>query len=207
MIKVVATVQSFALTLGAPGLFLVALLDSSVLSLPQVPDLLLIWMVTKHPSYWLLYALMATAGSIVGCTADVPAGAQGRRARAAQDGQCRADGARPRDVPEVGPARGAGALDPATAGALQGVRPARGCRADSRCGSSWRPSALGAGSATSARRCWPVVRRGGDDVPARRTCGRSRSAFRPCSSSVPLPGCCCGSVGRSMSVRYNPAFS
>ncbi len=67
MSKVVAAVQSFALTLGAPGLFLVALLDSSLLSLPQVPDLLLIWMVTQHPSRWLLYAAMATAGSVLGC--------------------------------------------------------------------------------------------------------------------------------------------
>ena len=68
MSKVVAAVQSFALALGAPGLFLVTLLDSSVLSLPQVPDLLLIWMVTKHPSLWLVYALMATVGSVLGCT-------------------------------------------------------------------------------------------------------------------------------------------
>lgn len=69
MSKVIATVQSFALSLGAPGLFLVTLLDSSVLSLPQVPDLLLIWMVTREPSMWLVYALMATVGSVVGCTA------------------------------------------------------------------------------------------------------------------------------------------
>jgi membrane protein YqaA with SNARE-associated domain len=68
MSKVVATVQSFALTLGAPGLFLVTLLDSSVLSLPQVPDLLLVWMVSRQPSRWLIFALMATAGSIAGCT-------------------------------------------------------------------------------------------------------------------------------------------
>lgn len=69
MTRVVATVQSFAMSLGAPGLFLVALTDSSVLSLPQVPDLLLIWMVAKHPSMWFVYALMATLGSILGCTA------------------------------------------------------------------------------------------------------------------------------------------
>lgn len=69
MSKVIATVQAFALSLGAPGLFLVTLLDSSVLSLPQVPDLLLIWMVSRQPSMWLVYALMATAGSVVGCTA------------------------------------------------------------------------------------------------------------------------------------------
>lgn len=68
MSRVIATVQSFALSLGAPGLLLVALLDSSVLSLPQVPDLLLIWMVSREPSMWLIYALMATIGSVVGCT-------------------------------------------------------------------------------------------------------------------------------------------
>jgi len=68
MSKVVATVQSFALTLGAPGLFLVTLLDSSVLSLPQVPDLLLVWMVPRQPSLWLVYVVMATAGSVAGCT-------------------------------------------------------------------------------------------------------------------------------------------
>jgi membrane protein YqaA with SNARE-associated domain len=67
MSKVVAAVQSFALTLGAPGLFLVAFLDSSFLSLPQVNDLLLIWMVTRQPSLWLVYAAMATLGSIAGC--------------------------------------------------------------------------------------------------------------------------------------------
>ncbi len=67
MSKVVAAVQSLALSLGAPGLFLVAFLDSSFLSLPQVNDLLLIWMVTREPSLWLLYASMATLGSIAGC--------------------------------------------------------------------------------------------------------------------------------------------
>jgi membrane protein YqaA with SNARE-associated domain len=50
MSKVVATVQSF------------------VLSLPQVPDLLLVWMVTRQPSLWLVYVVMATAGSVAGCT-------------------------------------------------------------------------------------------------------------------------------------------
>ncbi len=67
MSKVVATVQSFALALGAPGLFLVAFLDSSFLSLPQVNDLLLIWMVSREPSLWMLYAAMATLGSVAGC--------------------------------------------------------------------------------------------------------------------------------------------
>ncbi len=67
MSKVVAAVQSFALALGAPGLFLVAFLDSSFLSLPQVNDLLLVWMVTREPSMWFVYAAVTTLGSIAGC--------------------------------------------------------------------------------------------------------------------------------------------
>lgn len=60
-------VQGFALALGAPGLFLVAFLDASFLSLPEIADLLLIWMVMQHPYRMPLYALMATLGSIAGC--------------------------------------------------------------------------------------------------------------------------------------------
>lgn len=67
MSKVVAAVQSFALTLGAPGLFLVAFLDSSFLSLPQVNDLLLVWMVARSPHLWFVYAGMSVLGSVAGC--------------------------------------------------------------------------------------------------------------------------------------------
>jgi membrane protein YqaA with SNARE-associated domain len=67
MKEFVAWIQSVALTLGGPGLFLIAFLDSSFLSLPQINDLLLIWMVTKHPQLMPFYASMAVLGSIVGC--------------------------------------------------------------------------------------------------------------------------------------------
>jgi membrane protein YqaA with SNARE-associated domain len=60
-------IGAWALTLGGPGLFVVAFLDSSFLSLPQINDLLVIWMVTKHPGRMLFYALMATLGSVAGC--------------------------------------------------------------------------------------------------------------------------------------------
>lgn len=60
-------IQTFALTLGGPGLFIVAFLDSSFLSLPEVNDLLLIWMVTQHKTRMLFYATCATAGSVAGC--------------------------------------------------------------------------------------------------------------------------------------------
>jgi membrane protein YqaA with SNARE-associated domain len=60
-------IQGVAAALGAPGLFLVAALDSSFLSLPQVNDLLLILSVTRHPELMPLYATMSTLGSLAGC--------------------------------------------------------------------------------------------------------------------------------------------
>ena len=67
MRKFVDWVQALALGLGAPGLFLAALLDSSFVSLPEVVDILLIWMTTQHKSRMVLYAASATIGSVVGC--------------------------------------------------------------------------------------------------------------------------------------------
>jgi membrane protein YqaA with SNARE-associated domain len=67
MRKLVDWVQALALGLGAPGLFLAAIGDSSFLSLPEVVDILLIWMTTQHKSRMLLYASSATLGSVVGC--------------------------------------------------------------------------------------------------------------------------------------------
>src|SRR5580765_7746378 len=60
-------IQTTALALGAPGLFIVGFLDSSFLSLPEINDLLVIWMVTQHKSRLVLYAGAATLGSIAGC--------------------------------------------------------------------------------------------------------------------------------------------
>jgi membrane protein YqaA with SNARE-associated domain len=60
-------IRALALVLGAPGLFLVAFLDSSFLSLPEIADLLVVYMVTKRPALVLWYALAATGGSLAGC--------------------------------------------------------------------------------------------------------------------------------------------
>jgi membrane protein YqaA with SNARE-associated domain len=57
----------FARAIGGPGLFLVAFLDSSLLSLPEINDLLIIWMVARNPPVMVYYAAMATLGSVVGC--------------------------------------------------------------------------------------------------------------------------------------------
>src|SRR5437667_9049056 len=64
---IVGRIRALALVLGAPGLFLVAFLDSSVLSLPDIADLLVVYMVTHHKHRMVLYAAAATLGSVVGC--------------------------------------------------------------------------------------------------------------------------------------------
>jgi membrane protein YqaA with SNARE-associated domain len=60
-------VVAFAGGLGAPGLFLISFLDSSVLTFPVINDLLLIELSIQHPARMPLYALMAALGSVLGC--------------------------------------------------------------------------------------------------------------------------------------------
>jgi membrane protein YqaA with SNARE-associated domain len=60
-------IVGFAGALGAPGLFLISFLDSSVLTFPVINDLLLIELSIEHPARMPLYALMAAAGSVLGC--------------------------------------------------------------------------------------------------------------------------------------------
>jgi len=67
MKRVLEWVQGFALSLGGPGLFLIAFFDSSFLSFPEVVDLLIVWLTIQHPPRMLVYALLATLGSVAGC--------------------------------------------------------------------------------------------------------------------------------------------
>ena len=67
MHRVVDWVKAFALTLGGSGLFIIAFLDSSLLSFPEVVDLLLMGLVIQHKERVLYYALLSTLGSIAGC--------------------------------------------------------------------------------------------------------------------------------------------
>jgi membrane protein YqaA with SNARE-associated domain len=60
-------IRALALGLGAPGLFLVAFLDSSFLSLPEIADILVVYMVTHHKQRLVLYVVSATLGSMAGC--------------------------------------------------------------------------------------------------------------------------------------------
>src|SRR5574342_257411 len=67
MERIVAWARRIALTFGAPGLFVIAVLDSSFLPLPGATDLLLILVVMREPDRMLFAALAATLGSVVGC--------------------------------------------------------------------------------------------------------------------------------------------
>lgn len=53
--------------IGGPGLFLVAYLDSSFLSLPQANDLLIVAKVALDKPRMAYYAGLATLGSVLGC--------------------------------------------------------------------------------------------------------------------------------------------
>ena len=65
--KGLSRVSEYLITFGAFGLFTVALLDSTFVPLPSSADALMLILTTAHPSWMLLYAFMATAGSAIGC--------------------------------------------------------------------------------------------------------------------------------------------
>lgn len=67
MSQLVAWAQNAVLTHGAPGLFLIAFLDASFLSLPEINDILLVWLVTRHKHRFVLYSACSTLGSLAGC--------------------------------------------------------------------------------------------------------------------------------------------
>ena len=67
MSGVISTIQQWASELGGLGLFILATLDSSFLSFPQVNDLLIIVLSTKYPERMAYYAGMTVLGSLLGC--------------------------------------------------------------------------------------------------------------------------------------------
>jgi membrane protein YqaA with SNARE-associated domain len=60
-------VKDFLIPFGAFGLFGIALLDSALIPLPGGPDAVMLLLSTQNPARMPLYALAATAGSVVGC--------------------------------------------------------------------------------------------------------------------------------------------
>jgi membrane protein YqaA with SNARE-associated domain len=67
MSEIVNKVRALALALGAPGLFLVAFLDSSFLPLPGITDVLFVVTVVRTPALMLAYVAITVVGSVAGC--------------------------------------------------------------------------------------------------------------------------------------------
>jgi len=65
--KWLTRLSEYLITYGAFGLFAVALLDSTFVPLPSSADALMLLLSATNPSWMLLYAFMATAGSALGC--------------------------------------------------------------------------------------------------------------------------------------------
>lgn len=65
--SIISAIQHWATQLGGAGMFVIALLDSSFLSFPQINDILIIVLSTKNPARMPYYAGMTTLGSLIGC--------------------------------------------------------------------------------------------------------------------------------------------
>ena len=65
--KALTRLSEYLVTFGPAGLFVVAVLDSSFVPLPSSADALMLLLSTTHPRWMIAYALIATAGSAVGC--------------------------------------------------------------------------------------------------------------------------------------------
>ena len=60
-------VKDFLVPFGVFGLFAIALLDSALIPLPGGPDAVMLLLSAQNPARMPLYALGATAGSVLGC--------------------------------------------------------------------------------------------------------------------------------------------
>ena len=78
--RLVAFITPIAEQLGGPGLAIVAFLDSSFLSFPEVNDVLIVLLVIQYPERWLYYAATTTLGSVAGCYALYMLGRKGGEA-------------------------------------------------------------------------------------------------------------------------------
>jgi membrane protein YqaA with SNARE-associated domain len=65
--KALTRLSNYLVAFGPFGLFTVALLDSTFVPLPSSADALMLLLATTHPSWMVIYALLATAGSALGC--------------------------------------------------------------------------------------------------------------------------------------------
>jgi membrane protein YqaA with SNARE-associated domain len=77
MQTILDVLYQWAIGVNGFGLFMIALLDSSVLSFPQVADALVLLKSARHPESMLSYAAAATLGSLCGCLVLYGAGRAG----------------------------------------------------------------------------------------------------------------------------------
>lgn len=66
-IRSLSRVSDYLIAFGPFGLFAVAVLDSSFVPLPSSADALMLLLTAAHPRWMVFYALVATAGSTLGC--------------------------------------------------------------------------------------------------------------------------------------------
>ena len=67
LFKIASTLEGFLLPFGAWGLMAIAFVDSAFLPLPHAIDLWVITLCIRNPEAMLLYASVATVGSVAGC--------------------------------------------------------------------------------------------------------------------------------------------
>lgn len=62
----VSNAWNWILRLGAPGLIVVGLIDNSLIPIPGGMDFFLILLTANHRQWWVVYAMFATAGALLG---------------------------------------------------------------------------------------------------------------------------------------------
>jgi len=66
MDQFVAWLEPIVERFGGVGMFILAAVDCSFISMPNASDVLIIWQTIEHPDRWAYYAFMTTLGSVVG---------------------------------------------------------------------------------------------------------------------------------------------
>ena len=67
LVKYLSRLSDYLIAFGPFGLFAVAVLDSSFVPLPSSADALMLLLTAAHPRWMVFYAIVATAGSTLGC--------------------------------------------------------------------------------------------------------------------------------------------
>ena len=196
MRRLLAWVQGFAESLGGPGLFVIAYLDSSFLSFPQVCDALIVLLTVRHPERMVFYALTTTHRIGGGLLLAVPRRPEGRRGVPAEAFSRAPRRPRPGRVPPSRHPVDSGPVADAAADAVQDLRARRGRVGDEDVRLSRRRSRSGEPRATSASDCWRCGRGSRRWRGFRRT--RARQAWRSrspsCSARLPTSGGRAGSA-------------